>query len=62
MRFYRSHVLVCVDPPCLKKGAHQVVTALQDELSQQGLIVEFASKYVTLMQSKSNDCNFTIME
>jgi hypothetical protein len=46
----------------LKNGARQVVAALQDELSQQSLKVEFASKYVTLMRSKSNDCNLAIME
>ena len=32
MAFYRSHVLVCVEPECLAKGAHEVVDALQDEL------------------------------
>ncbi len=40
MAFYRSHVLVCVDPECLEKGAHEVVDALQDELVAQGLIDE----------------------
>jgi NADH:ubiquinone oxidoreductase subunit F (NADH-binding)/(2Fe-2S) ferredoxin/Pyruvate/2-oxoacid:ferredoxin oxidoreductase delta subunit len=40
MPFYRSHVLVCVDPECLTKGAHEVVDALQDELVVQGLIDE----------------------
>jgi NADH:ubiquinone oxidoreductase subunit F (NADH-binding) len=40
MPFYRSHVLVCVDPECLAKGAHEVVDALQDELVAQGLIDE----------------------
>ncbi len=37
MAFYRSHVLVCVDPECLTKGAHEVVDALQDEFIAQGL-------------------------
>jgi (2Fe-2S) ferredoxin len=37
MAFYRSHVLVCVDPECLAKGAHDVVDALQDEFIAQGL-------------------------
>ena len=37
MAFYRSHVLVCVDPECLAKGAHEVVDALQDEFIAQGL-------------------------
>lgn len=40
MKYYRSHVLVCVDPECLKKGAHQVIDTLQDELVAQGLIDE----------------------
>jgi len=40
MKYYRSHVLVCVDPDCLKKGAHEVMDALQDELVSQGLIEE----------------------
>ena len=40
MTFYRSHVLVSVDPACLAKGAHQVLDALQDELVAQGLIDE----------------------
>lgn len=40
MPFYRSHILVCVDPECLAKGAHDVVDALQDELVAQGLLDE----------------------
>ena len=40
MAFYRSHVLVCADPECLSKGAHEVVDALQDEFIAQGLIDE----------------------
>ena len=32
MKYYRSHVLVCVDPECLTKGAHEVMDAFQDEL------------------------------
>ncbi|HAX70197.1 MAG TPA: NADH-quinone oxidoreductase subunit NuoF [Anaerolineales bacterium] len=40
MPFYRSHVLVCVDPECLAKGAHDVVDAFQDELVAQGLLDE----------------------
>ncbi|MEN6409102.1 MAG: NADH-quinone oxidoreductase subunit NuoF [Anaerolineaceae bacterium] len=40
MKYYRSHVLVCVDPQCLSKGAHEVMDALQDELVAQGLIDE----------------------
>jgi NADH:ubiquinone oxidoreductase subunit F (NADH-binding)/Pyruvate/2-oxoacid:ferredoxin oxidoreductase delta subunit len=37
MAFFRSHVLVSVDPECLKRGAHEVVDALHDELVAQGL-------------------------
>lgn len=40
MKYYRSHVLVCVDPKCLSKGAHEVMDALQDELVAEGLIDE----------------------
>ncbi|NLG99126.1 MAG: 4Fe-4S binding protein [Chloroflexi bacterium] len=40
MAFYRSHVLVSVDPECLSKGAHEIIDALQDELVAQGLIDE----------------------
>jgi (2Fe-2S) ferredoxin len=40
MKYYRSHVLVCADPECLSKGAHEVMDSLQDELVSQGLIDE----------------------
>ncbi|MBI4927777.1 MAG: NADH-quinone oxidoreductase subunit NuoF [Anaerolineae bacterium] len=40
MAFFRSHVLVSVDPECLKRGAHEVLDALHDELVAQGLIDE----------------------
>lgn len=40
MKYFRSHVLVCVDPECLSKGAHDVLDALNDELVAQGLIDE----------------------
>jgi len=40
MAFFRSHVLVSVDPECLKRGAHEVIDALHDELVAQGLIDE----------------------
>ncbi len=40
MKYFRSHVLVCVDPECLAKGAHEMMDALQDELVQEGLIDE----------------------
>lgn len=37
MAFYRSHVLVSVDPECLKRGAREVIEALNEELLAQGL-------------------------
>jgi NADH:ubiquinone oxidoreductase subunit F (NADH-binding)/(2Fe-2S) ferredoxin/Pyruvate/2-oxoacid:ferredoxin oxidoreductase delta subunit len=40
MSYFRSHVLVCVDPECLQKGAHEVLDAFQDEIVAQGLIDE----------------------
>lgn len=40
MAFYRSHVLVSVDPECLQRGAHEVIDALHDELVDLGLIDE----------------------
>ncbi len=40
MAFFRTHVLVSVDPECLKRGALQVIDALHDELVAQGLIDE----------------------
>jgi NADH:ubiquinone oxidoreductase subunit F (NADH-binding)/(2Fe-2S) ferredoxin/Pyruvate/2-oxoacid:ferredoxin oxidoreductase delta subunit len=40
MPFYRSHVLVSIDPECLKRGAYQIIDALNDELITQGLIDE----------------------
>ena len=40
MAFFRSHILVSVDPGCLAKGAYEIVDALQDELVAQGLIDE----------------------
>ena len=40
MAFYRSHVLVSVDPECLKRGAHEVIDALNDELIVKDLIQE----------------------
>ncbi len=52
MKYYRSHVLVCVDPECLKKGAHQVIDTLQDELVAQGLIDEVQ----VLETSRIGDC------
>lgn len=40
MKYFRSHVLFCVDPECLQHGAHEVMDAFQDELVAQGLIDE----------------------
>jgi NADH:ubiquinone oxidoreductase subunit F (NADH-binding)/(2Fe-2S) ferredoxin/NAD-dependent dihydropyrimidine dehydrogenase PreA subunit len=40
MAFFRSHVLVSVDPECLSRGAHELIDALHDELVAQGLIDE----------------------
>lgn len=40
MAFYRSHVLVSVDPGCLAKGALDIIDALHDELVSQGLVDE----------------------
>lgn len=40
MAFYRSHILVSVDPQCLAKGAHDIIDSLHDELVYQGLIDE----------------------
>jgi len=40
MQFYRSHVLVSVDPECLQRGAHAVIDALNDELVAQGVSEE----------------------
>ncbi|MBI5294769.1 MAG: NADH-quinone oxidoreductase subunit NuoF [Chloroflexi bacterium] len=40
MKFFRSHVLVSVDPQCLEMGAHEIVDALNDELVSWGLIDE----------------------
>src|SRR3990172_4529226 len=40
MKYFRSHILVCVDLQCLQKGAHEILDALQDELVAEGLIDE----------------------
>lgn len=40
MKYYRSHILVCIDPECLAKGAHDIIDQLNDELVAQGLIDE----------------------
>ena len=53
MKYFRSHVLVCIDPECLAKGAHEVIDALQDELVAQGLIDEVQ----VLETSRIGDCS-----
>ncbi|MCC6146099.1 MAG: NADH-quinone oxidoreductase subunit NuoF [Anaerolineaceae bacterium] len=40
MAFYRSHILVSVDPKCLQKGSHEILDSLQDELVSHGLVDE----------------------
>jgi len=40
MAFYRSTVLVSVDPVCVAKGAYELIDSLNDELIKQGLIDE----------------------
>lgn len=40
MAYFRSHVLVSVDPKCIDKGAFGLMDALQDELVKQGLVDE----------------------
>jgi len=40
MAFYRSHILVSVDPICVTKGAYDILDSLQDELVAQGLVEE----------------------
>jgi NADH:ubiquinone oxidoreductase subunit F (NADH-binding)/Pyruvate/2-oxoacid:ferredoxin oxidoreductase delta subunit/(2Fe-2S) ferredoxin len=37
MPYYRSHILVSVDPQCVAKGAYSIIDALNDELVDQGL-------------------------
>ena len=40
MKFFRSHVFVCVDPQCLQKSARDVLVALNNELASAGLTDE----------------------
>lgn len=40
MAYFRSHVLVSVDPECVEKGAYDLMDSLQDELVKQGLVDE----------------------
>jgi len=36
MAYFRSHVLVSIDPKCIEKGAFELIDAIQDELVRQG--------------------------
>jgi NADH:ubiquinone oxidoreductase subunit F (NADH-binding)/(2Fe-2S) ferredoxin len=54
MKYFRSHVLVCIDPECLAKGAHEVMDALQDELVAEGLIDEIQVLETSRIGSCSN--------
>lgn len=40
MAYFRSHVLVSVDPVCVEKGAYDLIDTLQDEFVKQGLVDE----------------------
>jgi len=40
MAYFRSHILVSVDPKCVEKGAYALIDAIQDELVKQGLVGE----------------------
>lgn len=40
MKYYRSHVMVCMDPQCIARGAHALMERLQQELAAQGLADE----------------------
>lgn len=40
MPFYRSTVLVSIDPICIEKGAYELIDSLNDELIKKGLIDE----------------------
>ncbi len=40
MAFYRTHVLVSIDPDCVQRGAYEVIDALHDEIVAQGLVDE----------------------
>jgi len=53
MKYYRSHVLVCVDPECQRHGAHDVLAALQDEINESGL----KNEVQVLETSRIGDCS-----
>jgi NADH-quinone oxidoreductase subunit F/NADP-reducing hydrogenase subunit HndC len=68
MKYSRSHVLVCVDPECLGKGAHEVLDAFQDELVAESLIDEVQVLETTRIGGAPMDpicmqvCNFNAVE
>jgi NADH-quinone oxidoreductase subunit F len=37
MKYYRSHILVCLDPQCQEKGARGIMARLQEELDSHNL-------------------------
>ncbi len=40
MTYYRSYALVCVDPECVARGAHEIRGSLIDQLAARGLAEE----------------------
>ena len=40
MAYFRSHILVCTDPECVKKGSLKIMDALKAELEAKGLTDE----------------------
>ena len=53
MKYYRSHVLFCVDPECLKKVHVRCWTRFRTNLSHEGLIDEVQ----VLETSRIGDCD-----
>jgi NADH:ubiquinone oxidoreductase subunit F (NADH-binding)/(2Fe-2S) ferredoxin/Pyruvate/2-oxoacid:ferredoxin oxidoreductase delta subunit len=37
MKYYRSHILVCQDPECARRGSREILDSLKTELDVQGL-------------------------
>lgn len=69
MKYYRSLVLVCVDPECLSKGAHEVLDTFQDESVAEGLIDEVQVLETSRIGGCANGpeicmqvCNFNAVE
>ena len=40
MAYFRSNVLVCSDPECVRKGSEKILASLQAELNLKGLADE----------------------